>query len=328
MGGARTLQAESRYSSLTRGVRVNFRQPYLFGPRLDLLVSGQTWHNTEPAFTQTTNGGRLTLERALAPSGPRSQRSAETTLSATYTNEFDSYQVTDLALHTPTFYKTLIAEGLNPLTGQGRGTLSSLDFDAHRGTADSKVNAQRGYIVNGHFEQAGRFLGGDFEFFETILEGRYYQPFGRATVAIRARGGSIGALIGDSNLKVPFFRRYFLGGASSLRGWGRYEVSPLDAGRPIGGHTMVESSAEFRIPVWGNLTGVLFADAGNVWNNAWDFNLGDLRYDAGPGLRYLTPVGPIRVDLGYQLNPIPGLIINGKPEARQFRFHFSIGQAF
>jgi outer membrane translocation and assembly module TamA len=76
------------------------------------------------------------------------------------------------------------------------------------------------------------------------------------------------------------------------------------------------------------LSAVLFADAGNVWNNAWDFNLNDLRYDVGPGLRYLTPVGPLRLDLGYQLNRIPGLLINGKPEPRRFRVHFSIGQAF
>ena len=91
---------------------------------------------------------------------------------------------------------------------------------------------------------------------------------------------------------------------------------------------MFESSAELRVPIFGNLTGVVFADAGNVWNNAWDFNLNDLRYDVGPGLRYMTPVGAIRVDVGYQLNPIDGLLINGKEQARRFRFHFSIGQAF
>ena len=91
---------------------------------------------------------------------------------------------------------------------------------------------------------------------------------------------------------------------------------------------MFESSTEFRVPVWGDLSAVLFFDAGNVWNNAWDFNLSDLRRDVGPGLRYMTPIGPIRVDLGYQLNPIPGLLIDGKPQTRRFRFHFSIGQAF
>jgi outer membrane translocation and assembly module TamA len=53
-----------------------------------------------------------------------------------------------------------------------------------------------------------------------------------------------------------------------------------------------------------------------------------MRYDVGPGLRYNTRIGPFRADLGYQLNPITDLIVNGKKQARRFRFHFSIGQAF
>jgi outer membrane translocation and assembly module TamA len=206
--------------------------------------------------------------------------------------------------------------------------LSSLAFDIHRSTADNTLNARSGYTVDGHVEQAGRAFKGDYDFVETMFEGRYYAALGqRAVLAVRARGGSIGAPHGD-NLKVPFCRRYWLGGASSLRGWGRFDVAPLYSGIPIGGHTMLESSAELRAPVWRNLSAVLFVDAGNVWNNAWDLNLNDLRYDVGPGLRYNTPVGPFRVDLGYQLNPIPGLLVNGKPEPRRFRVHFSIGQAF
>jgi translocation and assembly module TamA len=73
---------------------------------------------------------------------------------------------------------------------------------------------------------------------------------------------------------------------------------------------------------------VLFLDAGNVWISPWDLNLSDLRYDAGPGLRYGTPVGPFRIDVGWQLNPIPGLIIDGAEQSRPLRIHFSIGQAF
>jgi outer membrane translocation and assembly module TamA len=80
--------------------------------------------------------------------------------------------------------------------------------------------------------------------------------------------------------------------------------------------------------VWGQLGGVLFLDGGNVWSNPWEFKMNDLRYNIGPGIRYNTPIGPIRADLGYQLNPIPGLRVDGEPEARRFRFHFSIGQAF
>lgn len=327
-GGARTLQLKGQYSALSKGGEVNFRQPYVFSPRVSLTMTGQSWHRNEPAYTLNTNGGRVTLERTLPRPGPFSRRAAASSISLAYTNEFQSYQVTEEALHSPSFLKTLIALGLDPLNGTARGTLSSLDFDYHRSTADSSLDARKGYTLNAHLEQAGRLLGGDFEFVETILEGRYYAALGdRAVVAVKARGGSIGAATGP-NLKVPFYRRYWLGGADSLRGWGRFEVSPLFDGIPIGGHTMVESSAELRAPLWGNFSGVVFGDAGNVWNNAWDFNLNDLRYDVGLGLRYLTAVGPLRVDVGYQLNPIPGLLVVGKEQPRPFRVHFSIGQAF
>jgi outer membrane protein insertion porin family len=65
-----------------------------------------------------------------------------------------------------------------------------------------------------------------------------------------------------------------------------------------------------------------------VWADQWKVQPRDLRWAVGPGLRYDTPIGPIRVDLGIQLNPIPGLLINGIPEGRRWRIHFSIGQAF
>ena len=327
-GGARTLQLEGKYSALTKGGDVNFRQPYLFSPRVGLGLTGQSWHRNEPAYTLTTRGGRMTVDRTLARRGPLSRPGGASVMSLTYTNDFQDYRVSEDALRDPTFAKTLIALGLDPLSGRGHGLLSSVDLDFHTSTADSVLNARSGYTLDTHLEKAGRSLGGDFNFVETILEGRYYVALGdRAVVAVKARGGSIGAPSGD-NLAVPFFRRYWLGGATSLRGWGRFEVAPLFNGLPIGGHTMFESSAELRVPVWGSLSGVLFMDAGNVWNNAWAFNLGDLRRDVGPGLRYMTPIGPLRVDLGYQLNPIPGLLINGKPETRRFRVHFSIGQAF
>jgi outer membrane translocation and assembly module TamA len=73
---------------------------------------------------------------------------------------------------------------------------------------------------------------------------------------------------------------------------------------------------------------VAFLDYGNVWTRSYHYDLGDLRYAVGSGLRYLTPIGPARIDFGYQLNPIPGLLVNGEPQQRRWRVHFSIGQAF
>ena len=230
-GGARTLQLEGKYSALSKGGRVNFRQPYLFSPRVSLLVSGQSWHRNEPAYTLNTNGGRVTVERTLPRPGPFSRRSAASSMSLTYTNEFQSYQVSELALHTPSFLKTLISLGLDPLNGTARGLLSSVDLDYHRSTADNALNARSGYTLDAHLEQAGQALQGDYDFVETILEGRYYAALGqRAVLAVKLRGGSIGAPSGE-NLKVPFYRRYWLGGATSLRGWGRFDVAPLADGR-------------------------------------------------------------------------------------------------
>jgi outer membrane translocation and assembly module TamA len=100
------------------------------------------------------------------------------------------------------------------------------------------------------------------------------------------------------------------------------------SGLPIGGRSMLELSSELRVPVWGKLSAVAFVDAGNVWDDAWQHDISDLRYAVGPGLRYLTPIGPVRVDVGYQLTPIEGLLVEGEPEPRRWRIHFSIGQAF
>ncbi len=144
--------------------------------------------------------------------------------------------------------------------------------------------------------------------------------------ANRARSGT---LAGSDGALIPFYKRYFVGGSSSVRGWGRYQVSPLSpAGLPIGGRTMMEVSTEARFGIRGKLSGVVFVDGGNVWREPWDVQLSDLRWAVGPGLRYDTPIGPMRVDLGVQLNPIDGLVIEGNPEKRKWRVHFSIGQAF
>ena len=328
-GGARTAGVFARYSALDRGVRLNFRQPYFFGPRHSFGMSAQSWYSDEPAYQLTTTGGRATIARESSRSRSALGVRQSTVLALTYANEWEDYTISNEALLDPTFRDELIALGLDPRTGEGRGQLSALLLDAGRNTTDSLLDAKKGYVASVHFESAGQWLGGDYQYREVSAEGRYFQALGRrAVAAVRGRAGSIDSAGSEEEL-VPFFKRYFLGGATNLRGWGRFEVSPLSgAGLPIGGHSFVNFSTELRFPIVGKLGAVLFLDGGNVWTNPWDFNLNDLRYDVGPGLRYNTPVGPIRLDVGWQLNPIPGLLVNGELQKRALRFHFSIGQAF
>jgi outer membrane protein insertion porin family len=180
-----------------------------------------------------------------------------------------------------------------------------------------------------HTEQAGRILPGTFNYWSVSADARHYLPIGPTLVwANRVQAGNLDPA-GGNQANVPFAKKYFLGGATSIRGWGLYEVSPLSgSGLPVGGDSMLAFSSELRAVLSGNFGGVLFLDGGNVWANPWGVQLHDLLYAVGPGLRYQTPIGPIRFDVGYQLNRLEGLVVNGAPETRRWRIHFSIGQAF
>ncbi len=338
-GGARTVGVLGRYSSLDRGVKVNFTEPYLFSPRYTFSLGGQYWHNDEPAFKLDSVGGRVTVTRQFTRTGATGFRTrAANTLSFTYANEWERSEVSEETLGDLSLRDELIALGIDPVSGVSQGQRSAISVDAGRNTTGNILDARRGYLAALHVEQAGRWLGGDYNYYEVTAEGRYYRTIVKsAVVAVRARIGSIDPLnhtitsVDEPALEigVPFHKRYFLGGATNLRGWGRFDVAPLSAeGLPNGGHSFVDFSTEVRVPIWGKLGGVIFLDGGNVWTNPWDFNLNDLWYDVGPGLRYNTPIGPIRADFGYQLKRIPGLLVNGEPEPRGYRFHFSIGQAF
>ena len=320
LGGARTAGVHGRWSSLDRGLRLDLTQPYVFTPHFSAGAEAQDWITYTPAYGSTSIGLRLSL---------RHRESAATLWSVSLTNEYDSSSISDSALNDPSLRSSLIALGLDPRTGEQNGTLTAVGFDIQRSTADSLIDPHRGYQLGFHVEDAGPALRGTFDYAAVAGDARLYTPFGsRVVLAHRLQFGNIRPA-GDDETKIPFGKRYFLGGATTIRGWGRYEVSPLsDSGEPIGGDSMLAFSEELRALARGSVAGVLFLDAGNVWAKSWDIRLDDLRYAVGTGLRYQTPVGPLRVDVGYQLNPIPNLLVNGSPQTRRWRLHFSIGQAF
>ena len=320
LGGARSAGAHGRWSSLDRGVRLDFNQPYFFAPHLSLGGEAQRWYTYTPAYYSIVTGARTTLMH---------RRSQRFSWSVSMSSERNNSSIKEEVLNDPELYSDLIALGLDPTTGKQEGTLSALGFDLQRSTADNVLNARRGYQLALHAEEAGRLLPGTFNYTAMSADARHYLPLsGRLVVANRLQVGAIHAQ-GDDPKHVPFSKKYFLGGATSVRGWGRYEVSPLGgSGLPIGGNSMLAFSSEARLSLGSRLGAVAFIDAGNVWSGDLQWKLNELRYAVGPGLRYETPVGPIRFDLGYQLNEIPGLKVNGQPQPRRWRIHFSIGQAF
>jgi outer membrane protein assembly complex protein YaeT len=318
-GGARVLAAHGKWSSLESGGEIDFTQPYLFHPRLSLSVTGHALYAEELAYRAGSEGGRIAIV------GRASER---TRWSVTYGHELTRSEVSNAALNDLSQRDTLIALGLDPTTGRQEGVLSSVSLALDHATTDDLLNPQRGRSVTLQIEQAGTLLPGDFNYTSANVDVRAYTPFGsRVVFAARIHAAGIDPTGGAD--EVPFHKRYFLGGSSSLRGWGRFQVAPISAaGLPLGGFSLLETSVELRARVWQNLGLVAFVDAGDVWDGSWKYNLGKLRYDIGPGLRYRTPVGPVRADLAYQLTPIEGLLVDGEPQNRKWRVHFSIGQSF
>jgi outer membrane protein assembly complex protein YaeT len=187
---------------------------------------------------------------------------------------------------------------------------------------DSVLDPRKGWRVLQNMEWATSLLGSQVDYFKFTLEGRGYLPvLNLGSMAAKVKYGAIEPLENTSG--VPIFKRFFSGGTDSVRGYPYQKLGLLDRfGDPIGGMELLEGSLEWRFPIRSPLEGVVFSDFGNVAPTIGSISWADTRYTAGVGLRYLTIVGPLRFDVGYELNP---------PDQRTFspyQFHFSIGQAF
>ena len=331
-GGGRTARMQGRWSSLDRGLLVDFVEPRFMNPRYSLRVAGQGQVVDEPTFGARHAEAAITLTRRFGPAWPLDQ--PRTTAAFSYMSSFSEFETSSDFTLDPGDADDLIALGLDPVTGIGEGRLSALAIDLARDTTRDSLNARDGYAAFFHFEQAGRLFGGRFTYTELNVEGRQFIPVSEyVVVANRIRMGTLDepsdAGAEGERRGPPIFKRYFLGGARGLRGWGRNEVAPrTESGLPLGGLTHIDASTELRWSQPNGLGVVLFADVGNVWDQSWHLDLGDLRSAIGAGFRLPTPLGLARVDYGYQLTPIDGLLVEGEPETRRWRFHFRIGQAF
>jgi outer membrane protein insertion porin family len=214
---------------------------------------------------------------------------------------------------------------------------------------DFILNPQKGVYRSLQLQFAGGPLAGDNDFY-TISSSlqQYLQSLG-SVFAMRLRVGFADALGDSKGSGVPIENRYFAGGGSSVRGYPEASLGPVadpinapsvyQGGTVIGGRVLLLTNAELRFPLPYlskiRISGVLFADGGNVWSSlrsvrVENFRLiadeddiiqQDYRYSLGLGLRYNTPVGPIRLDYGIPLKRERGMDSTG-------RFHISLGQIF
>jgi len=188
---------------------------------------------------------------------------------------------------------------------------------------DSPVVPSRGLILGQTFELAANAIGSEIELLRTTARASYFIPIGRTLLEVGARAGLVRPLeesTSDINA-IPIDERFFNGGSTSVRSFGERDLGPHDhRGHPLGGEFYTISNVEYTFPLYGELQGAVFFDAGNLLPDADNPDFSDMRYGIGAGLRYKLPIGPIRLDYG--VNPDPR-------EHEDFgAFHFSFGFAF
>jgi outer membrane translocation and assembly module TamA len=141
--------------------------------------------------------------------------------------------------------------------------------------------------------------------------------------------GPDGQPIVETLRDLPASERFFAGGDTTVRGFALDQLGAPDTidenGFPIGGNAVVIFNGELRVPLFGGVGVVGFFDTGNVFKRSSDIDFGQLRSAVGFGIRYRSPVGPIRIDLGIKVNRKE--LVPGSVEQRS-ALHISLGQAF
>ena len=237
------------------------------------------------------------------------------------------------------FRRTVLTNFLIPglvLPQDQRLRLSTVSATWIRDTRDKPLDATRGFYETLDFGITPKFLGSNANFVRFLGQSTYYQPFGKVVWANRV---TLGLAKSFANSDVPTSERFFSGGETTLRGFPINGAGPqrtvpactnpavpstcVNLQVPVGGNQLFMFNSEFRFPlgIKEGLGAAVFYDGGNVYG---PINLGRLITDytntVGVGLRYSTPVGPIRFDVGRNLNPVNGV--------KATQYYITIGQAF
>jgi outer membrane protein insertion porin family len=197
----------------------------------------------------------------------------------------------------------------------GKTTESVVTFTLTKDTTDDIMFPTKGYKNIATIDYAGGPLQGSTDYLRYGARSAWFHPLPLDTVfSVRGRAGFIQR---TAETDVPIFERYYLGGIDTLRGL--RDVGPLDpaTGNPIGGFTMLCFNFEYIFPLIKNagMKGLVFFDTGNAWDSGW--HIDDMRKTAGLGIRWYSPIGPLRLEWGY--------VLDKKENESSNRFEFTMG---
>jgi len=298
-----------------------FEQPVFRGGKNSLRATIYAEEETVPdLFVRTSTGGELAFSHRFTPA---------MALTASISPELTSFGAQSADIYFCVNFGFCDPEDIDVLSK--RRWLSPLGLLWALDKTDGLFSPARGFYVAADFEYAGIITGSDYRYLRAAIESAAFKRLTRSTVlAGRIRFGAINALssqtfgvTGQSDEIIHPRKRFFAGGAESVRGFGANLLGPtvlvvdadddcpgvdldlcvdgLDAGafdeRPSGGNAVLEGSLEIRTKVAERWTVVSFVDVGQVWQSLGDRN--GFIVTPGFGVRFRSPIGPLRLDLGY-----------------------------
>lgn len=302
-GRGQVLQLRAQLGGSSTQYTLSFTEPWLFDIPLSATVSLYNWEVDYDTYDKESLGGGLVFGYPVAE----------------YTRIYLGYAYDHADINEVT---ADAADSVKDLEGENitSSVTSTLKYDSR----DRIFNPTEGSEHSLSVEYAG--LGGNIGFTKSIVETGWYFPLFWETVGfVHGRGGWVTE---NSGKKLPDYEKFYLGGINSLRGFEWEDLAPLEKNADgsyseVGGEKFVQFNLEYLLPISteAGVMGVLFFDTGDVYSDSEDIDLGNLRESAGFGIRWYSPMGPIRIEYGYVLDPEPGQDNAGKWE-------FTMGNAF
>lgn len=318
-GRGERLNVTGTISAIEQRLALNYLLPYLYNTRSSLSISPFWEHNLEPSY-EIFRGGATTSFLY--------QYSSNLTGSVSYEFSENNETTQNSQVSLPdsiTMYN-----------------VSSFNLSAYYN--NNLRRGKQGWSIQPFWDLSGLFGESTYSFQKVGVDSRKFTSLSDNIVL--AKRLNLSGIYYSKQDSLPSDIRIYNGGTNSVRGWNRQELGPkrpvfddndeFDRYVPLGGRATVSFNAELRFDLSDliNRFGMaVFMDGGQVWRNFTDIGTSPIQYGVGGGVRYQSPIGPIRVDLAYKVNPTDEdlRIYQGQQYGNawdRWGLHFSIGQAF
>jgi outer membrane protein insertion porin family len=303
LGYGQRLSASVRIGGISSQFDVRFLEPWLLDRPVSMEIRGYNWAREYDDYTKDSWGGSVFFGFPIGLDD--------------YTRGSVKYGFEDSLISDVDDNASRLLRDM-----EGHSVTSATTFGITRNSVNRAWNPSEGSINSISFEYAGGILAGDNYYNKYIGRSAWFFPLPLNTVFMAQ--GRWGYADRRSGGDLPVYEKFFLGGLNTVRGYEYAAISPRDpeTDDKIGGEKMMCYNFEFRFPILKEqgVLGLVFFDAGDVAESDRQFSLGDIRKSVGGGVRWYSPMGPLRLEWGYALDP--------RDDDPSSQLEFSIGSEF